>query len=570
MVAIVRKKRLTSLPPSGIIAFSDSIMIENLRKYPGVIIAALVAVFIGFLLMDSERFFRQSGANSISVNDVSYDINEFRRLGPSSRKLAEQLSSYQSLDLYRFVNALVDTKSTSEDAMEKSFFVNRLLLQQAGRDFGIQPGDAEIQAFVRERSVFADSDPTKPTSATKSFNQERYQNFVMNGLGKSGLSEADLFLLVKDFLTYEKLQSLLGGAIAVNSDDVKQNYQAMQQKIAATYVTLPLADFTAKQQPSEDQLKEYWEIRKDSFKTETRRKFSYVIGTPKYPQGAEKAPETPKPAKEGDPAPEPSAEDKAILEKRRKAELEVASKMDDLLAAIESSKGGEFENAAKKEGWEIRVTDLFTASTLPDVLLPLTPRKTNKTLTDLLFDLKTTSDPISKFTSSFPVGAADWFIARLDAEEESRVKTFEEAKEEVSKQWIEEKGKEALKAAAEELKKKIEDSIKGGKSFADACKEAGHTTQSIGPIRNGETPAGHTDAPSIYTASQYVNPGNLTEIINTDQGAVIAIVDKREIEKDPNTESMLMGGVNRYQEQMRVMAFQSWLSERSTASKVSQ
>ncbi|MFM2169907.1 MAG: hypothetical protein RI957_136 [Verrucomicrobiota bacterium] len=568
MVAMRNRKRLTTRPPLREHAFFDRTMIENLRKYPGVIIAALVAVFIGFLLMDSERFFRQSGANSISVNDVSYDINEFRRIGPSSRKLGEQMSSYQSLDLYRFINALTETKSTSEDAAEKSFFVNRLLLQQAGRDFGIQPGDAEIQAYIRERSVFADSDPTK--RGTKQFNQENYQNFIRNGLGKSGLSEADLFLLIKDFLTYEKLQTLLGGAIAVNPDDVKQTYQAMSQKVAASYVTLPLADFTSKQQPTEQQIKEYWELRKDSFKTETRRKFSYVIGKPQYPQGAEKAPEPPKPAKAGDPAPEPSAEDKAILEKRRKAELEVAAKMDDILAAIEASKGGEFENAVKKEGWEIRVTDLFTASTIPDVLLPLTPRKTRKTLAQLLFDLKTTSDPISQFTSSFPVGEADWFIARLDSEEESRVKTFEEAKEEATKQWVEEKGKEALKTAAEELKKKIEEAIKANKSFADAAKDAGHTTSSLGPVGNGETPAGKSEAPSIFSAAQYVNPGNLTEIIYTDKGALIAIVDKREIEKDPNGESMLMGGVSRYEEQMRVMAFQSWLSERSAASKVSQ
>lgn len=543
-------------------------MIENLRKYPGVLVAALVAVFIGFLLMDSERFFRQSGANSITVNNVSYDINEFQRLGPNSRRLAGQLSSYQALDMYRFSMALVDQKSTSEDAAEKSFFVNRLLLQQAGREFGILPGEAEIQQFIRERSAFVDTDPTNPTA--KEFNQERYQNFIMNGLGKSGLSEGDLFLLVKDLLTYEKLQSLLGAAFIVNPDDVKQTYQAMSQKISATYLTLPLDQFTAKLQPSEEELKEYWEIRKDNYKTETRRKFSYVIGTPKYPAGAEKAPEPPKPAKEGDPAPEPSEADKKILEQRRKAELDVAAQMDDLLAAIESSKGGEFENAVKAAGWEIRVTDLFTATTLPDVLKVLTPRKTNKTLTQLLFDLKTTTDPISKFTSSFPTGTADWFIARLDGEEESRVKTFEEAKEEVTKQWIEEKGKEALKTAAEELKNKLAEAMKSGKSFADAAKEAGHTTATVEAIRNGETPAGKPEAPAIFTAAQYLNPGELTDIVSTDKGSIIAVVDKRVIEKDPNFDTMLMGGVSRFQEQMQVTAFQAWLAERSAASNVSQ
>ncbi len=542
-------------------------MIENLRKYPGVIIAALVAVFVGFLLMDSQRFFRQ-GAAGISVDNVSYDFNEFRRLGPSSRKLGEQLASYQAMEMYSFVTALTDAKSDSIDAAEKSFFVNRLLLQKAGREFGIQPGDEEIQQFIRERSVFADSDPTNRT--VKKFNQESYQNFVMNGLGKSGLSEADLFLLVKDFLTYEKLQELFGGSIDVNPEDVKRNYQSRMQKVSATYITLPLADFTAKQQPSEEQLKEFWEIRKDSYKTETRRKFSYAIASPKYEQGAEKAPEPPKAEKEGDPIPEPSAADKAIMEKRRKAELDIAGKMDEMLVAIENSKGGEFENKAKEYGWEIRVTDLFTATTLPEVLKPITLRKNTKTLSELLFNMKTTTDPISQFTSAIEVGEADWFIARLDAEEESRVKTYEEAKEEVTKQWVQEKGKEALKVAAEETKKKLEEAIKGGKSFADAAKDAGLTTKSLAPVASGVTPTGQSEAPSIFSAAQYLTPGSLTEVIHTENADIIAIVDKREIEKNPNFEMTVMSGMDQYKNQMRVVAFQSWLAEQNATTKVSE
>lgn len=543
-------------------------MIENLRKYPGVIIAALVAVFIGFILMDSQQFFRSSGGTVMTVNNVSYDVNTYHRLGSSSRKLAMQLTSYQSMDMYSFSAALTDTKTESEDAMDKSFFVNRLLLQQAGRDFGIQPGNEEILKFLRERSVFTDTDPTDPT--VKKFNQEGYESFIKNGLGKNGMGEADLFALVKDFLIYEKLSALIGGAIAINPDDVKQAYQSNRQKITASYVKLPLDEFKAKQQPTEEQLKEFWELRKESYTTETRRKFTYVIGTPKYEAGTEKAPEPPKAEKPGDAPPEPSAADKEIMEKRRKAELAVAASMDDLLTEIENSKGGEFENEVKELGWELRVTELFTASTMPEVLLPLTPRKTTKTLTQLLFDLKTTSDPISKFTASFPIGEADWFIARLDGEEASREKTYEEAKEEVAKQWTEEKGREALKIAAEEAKKKIEEAIKGGKSFADAAKDVGLTASTVGPITQSETPDGQVDAPAIFKAAQYLNSGNLTDIINTETGAVIAIVDKREIVKEPSLEMMMMGYIRQYENQTRIFAFQSWLAEQNAAAKISQ
>ncbi len=543
-------------------------MIENLRKYPGVIIAALVAVFIGFLLMDSQQFFRSSGANSISVNNVSYDINEYRRLGPSSRGLAMQLVSYQSMDLYGFASALTDSKTDSEDAMDKSFFVNRLLLQKAGREFGIQPGDEEIQKFIRERSVFTETDPTNPS--IKKFNQEGYTNFIKNALGKEGMSEADVISLVQDFLIYEKLSALLGGSINVNPEDVKRSYQAMVQKVSATYLTVSLENFKAKEKPTDDELKQYWDLRKDKYKTEVRRKFTFVVGKPTYPDDALKAPEPPKAAKEGDPVPEPSAADKAIMEKRRKAELDAAAKMNDLLSDIDDSKGAEFENEVKKLGWELRSTEFFTETTVPEEMLALNLRKTTKTLTQILFTLKVTTDPVSKFTDSVAIGEADWMIARLDAEEASRDKTFEEAKEEVAKQWIDEKAREALKVASEAAKTKIEEAVKAGKSFADAAKEAGYETKSVSALARGEEPTGHSNAPALFTAAQYVSPGSLTDIITTDDGAMLAIVDKREIVKDPNFDSMLMGGVSQYQNQMRVLSFQAWLAQQNANATVSQ
>lgn len=543
-------------------------MIENLRKYPGVIIAALVAVFIGFLLMDTERFFRQSGAGSIEIDGVTYDYNEFQRIGPSSVKLAQQLSSYQSMDLYRFVMALSDPKANSPEAAERSFFSNRLFLRQAAQEFGIHPGDEEVQTFLRERSVFADSDPTNPSS--KKFNQENYQNFVMNSLGKSGMTEADLLALVRDMLAMEKIQGVLGLATEVKAADIKANFQAMSQKISLSYITLPLADYTKSLNPSEDELKSFWELRKEKYRTDVRRKFSYIIASPTYPKGAEKAPEAPKPAKEGEPAPEMSDADKKILEQRRKAERDVAAKMDDLLADIEESKGSEWEKIAQKYGWSITKTDAITNTTIPDALLKLTPRKTTKTIQELLFDLKTTSDPISHFTSSFPVGQADWLIARLDSEEASREKTFDEAKEQAKAEWIDEKGRAALQAAAAETKKKIEEALKAQTPFAKAAAGLKRKVQSLNNLKNGETPTGQTEAPSLFSAAQYVNPGSLTELVTGTDATYVALVEKREVEKDPSFDAMLSSGLSRYQDQMNLTAFQAWLAERRAASTITE
>jgi hypothetical protein len=542
-------------------------MIENLRKYPGVIIAALVAVFIGFLLMDSQQYFRNGGGGSkvITVDNVSYDESEFNKLGPASRALTQQLSSYQAMTMYEFSMAMADNKAASEDAFEKSFFTRRILLQRAGKEFGIEPSVEEIQTFIRERSVFAETDPTDPTK--KSFNKEGYEGFILNRLGKSGMSEKDVYQLVKDVLTYEKLSELLASGISVDQDKVKALYQANRQKIGISYANLKLEEFSKKLAPTEEELKKYWEERKDSYKTENRRKFSYVVGTPKYPAGAEKAP-TPPTAEPGKPAPEPSEADKKITEQRKKAELEVAAQMDDLFTHLDESKGGTFEEEVKSLGWELKVTDLFSSTTLPEELMKLTPRKTDKTIEQLLFSLKVTSDPLSKFTNYLAIGEADWFVARLDAEEESRVKTYEEAKDEVRKQWLEEKGREEMKKAADEAHKKIKEALAAKKSFADAAKEAGLSAITIDPFGNGENPAGHPDAQAFFTAAQYTNPGELTEVVTTADGSAVALVDKREIVKDPNFDSMLSGGVDQTKRSIRIQAFQAWINERYELAKI--
>ena len=542
-------------------------MIENLRKYPGVILAALVAVFIGFLLMDSQRFFRQGGHNAISINGVSYDINEYNRLGPSSQKLCSMLTTYQSMALYEFSMALLDRDVKTQEAAEKSFFTNRLFLRTASKDFGYEAGEAEIQEFIRDRSVFTDADPSDPNK--KSFNKEKYDAFLMNSLGKNGMSEKDLFALIKDMLIYEKLSTVIAGSLDVNRSDIVESVQSERQKISASYVNLKLADFTGKQDPSEEDVKKFWEDRKDSFNTENRRKFSYLIGSPKYPAGAEKAPAPALQSKPGEAPPEPSAEDKKITEDRRVAERAVALTMDDLSIALEESKGSDFDEQVKKAGWELRITDLFTASTIPDELLKLTPRKTQKTIQQLLFSLQTTADPLSKFTTSFPVGEAEWLIARLDAEEVSRVKTYDEAKEDARKQLIDERAREAIKTAAEDAHKKIANSMKEGKSFTDAAKEAGHTAATIGPISDRQTIPGQPNAQAIFTTAKYTNPGALTENLIADSDTLIISVDKREIYKDPNFDKMIESRVEQAKDTLRIQAFQAWLAEKNANAKVS-
>lgn len=532
-------------------------MIEKIRKYPAVILCALVAVIIGFVFMDTQNLINRGGQAYIKVGSTSYYKHEFDKLGPSARRLCSQLTSYQSMTMYEFMMSMIDRKAESAEAAEKSFFTNRMILQKASIDMGIEAGDAEIDRFIKERSVFTDPQ-------TKTFNAVEYKSFIDNNLGKMGMTERDLRLLVRDVISYEKIAELLAGGLDVPTEFIKDSQQARNQKVTASYVTLSLNDYEKSITPTDEEIKTYWEEHKDGFTTEDRRKFSYLIATPSYPAGAEKKPELPKAAKEGEAPPAPSEADQKINEERRKADLKVASSMDDFMLRLEDSKGKDFEQAAKEMGWSLKSSDFFTATTLPADLAGLKPRKTTKTVANLLFELKSTEDPLSFFTASFPVDEANWLIARLDGEEAIRTKTYEEAKELAKAQLIKDRAKQAMIQAADELNGKISASLKANKSIADIAKEQNVTFKNIGPIGLQDQPSMGVDQTALFQAAQYTNPGELTEVIKKDAICYIVLVNKREIVKDEKPEETLKQMTDQAKTGFKFQAFQAWISEQNS------
>ncbi len=532
-------------------------MIENIRKYPAVILCALIAVIIGFVFMDTQNMLRNGGQTYIKVGSTSYYKHEFEKIGPLSRRLCSQLTTYQSMTMYEFMMSMVDRKAESADAAEKSFFTNRVLLQKAALEMGIEPGEAEIDQFIKERSVFTDPQ-------TKAFNPQEYKNFLDQTLGKSGMTERDLRQLVRDVIAYEKIADLLASGLDVPADFLKSSQQARNQKISASYVTLALSDFDKSISPTEEEIKAYWDEHKDAFTTENRRKFSYLIAAPSYPAGAEKKPEPPKAAKEGEAPPAPSEADQKINEERRKAELKVAASMDDFMLRLEESKGKEFEQAAKEMGWSLSQSDFFTATTLPKDLAALKPRKTTKTVANLLFELKSTEDPLSYYTASFPVDDANWLIARLDGEEAVRTKTYEEAKELAKIQLIKDRAKQAMNQAADDLKVKIQEALKANKSIADITTELKVNFKNIGPIGMQDQPTMGVDQTSLFQAAQYVKPGELTDVIKKDAVCYVVLVNKREVVKDEKPEEMLKQLAEQARSGFKFQAFQAWMSEQNS------
>lgn len=516
------------------------------------------------------------GQPILKIAGRTYDDVEFQRLGSNSFELVSSLARSGDFGLYQFLMGLSTGATSQKDAPEK-FFIGRMILRQAKEEFGVYPADEEISAYIRSLRAFADKDGK--------FNEDTYRHFVEKGIGRLGLTEADLRDLAADVLASKKINAILSTGLGVNRDIVAQNLALESQQITGEVGRLNLDPFEAKIEPTDEQIKAYWENLQDAFTTEALRKFTYFIATPVLPADAEAdkpaAPETIADAAASDEAKKAAAkkkeEEKAkrtaeLAETKRKKQIELDTLVDDFSYELEQQKGSNYEELAKTNQWEVKTTELFSRTKAPTELdLKLRSSSRGGKLVDELFRIEPTSDPLSKFSQPIAVGDNQWIVARLDGEEKSRPKTFEEAKTDARAQYIAEKATEAMKAAATEACTKIKDALAAGKSFTEAAKEAGITeVKEFSKANSTYRPDPATEPKNLFEAARNVDPGTLAEPIFESDRAFILHVAKREVVKEPTAATRLDSEVTARANENETIAFTGWITARTEAAKVEQ
>lgn len=529
-------------------------MIENIRNYSGLTIVVLVTVFLGFLFIDIGHLKNAGGGDTVlRVDGRGYSGPEVQKLGHSSRELAMGLRMYDVLTaLGGFGGRTADSDGTEE------FFVNRMIVRNAAEEFGIHPDEEEINNYIKDIQAFAGPDGK--------FDAATYRDIIEKGIGRMGLNERDVRDLASDAIITRELGNILGAGLNVNRQVVTETSALSRQQISTQVGRIDIASFKEAIKPTDEEVKSYWETIQDSFKTEPKRKFTYFIATPQLPEVKPDA----KPEDGAAPVkPDPTKEDPKLIEERRNKQRELDEKIDDLMSDLEKKKGAGFEELAKENGFETKTTELFPIST-PPAELAVTLRSSGRggRAVDFLFAIKETTDPYSKISDALAVGENQWLVARLDSEEVSRVKTFEEAREQAKAQYIEEKAREAMRKSGEEQIKKIREAMTGGKSFADAVKEAGLEVKPVGPVTASFRPTDSSAPADLFSAVRFVDPGTVADLVNEPLQAFIVFVEKREVTKSPDVAVRLDAEVSRAADQNRVIALMAWLEERAEAAKV--
>lgn len=544
-------------------------MIENIRKYTGLIIVLFVLVIVGFLFMDYGNMNRGGGAGGnpyIKVAGRTYTDKEFNQLGSSAYQVTQSLAQSGDFQLFTFLFGMSGDAQSQEEAME-NFFTARMLLHAAKDEFGVHPGEEEIDSFIRKLRAFS--------GPNGEFSQEQYRNFIERGIGRLGLTEGDIRELASDVIAQAKIAEILGAGLTTDRNAVAKESAIDGQRIAVDVARMDLDPIEEKIDPAEEDIKAYWETVQDAFKTPEKRKFTYLIAKPSFPAAPAEIPAPAEDATEKAKAEyekAKAAREATIAEERRKAQLAAGAMADDFLFELESQKELTFEKLAQENGWELKTTELFSLADAPaDLKAGLRASSSQGTAANELFRMIVTSDPLSKISPAIPIGEDEWLIARLDATEEIRPQTYDEARDEARARLIAEQAAAALKKAAEEAAEKIKTALGEGKSFADAAKDAGITVETVSIP---EVTAGYqgdtTKVPAnLFDASKYTDPGTLAEPLIESDRAFLIHVGKREIVKqDEANTTAVDASFQRAQESTRIAAFNSWLAARSEAANI--
>ena len=552
-------------------------MIENIRKYTALIIFFMALVIVSLVVGIKDDLFRGGGGGGAGVMKIAgrtYGEKDFRHIGGGAFELASALAQAGEFELYyQFVMLMTSGAKSQEEAAEK-FFINRIILRQAKEDLGIHPGEDEISDYIRGMRAFSTPDGK--------FDQARYETFIKRQIGRLGMTESDLRDLASDVLAVKRINAIVGAGLGVNRDIVARNLALQNQSISGELARFEIDPFEAKINPDEEQVRAYWENIQDAFTTQPMRKFTYIIATPNMPADEVKTPEAPesiadaaasdekKKELEKKAADERAQKTAKLAEERRKIQEQLDSLVDDFVFQLEENKGQGLEELAKKNGWEAKTTDLFARISAPaDLNVALRASSRGGKAVDELFRIEPTSDPLSKISQPIAVGENQWLVARLDAQESSRTKTFEEAKDEVRLMYIKEKAAEAMKAEAENAANKIRAGMASGKSFAEAAKEAGITeTRNFAKVTSTYQPDAATEPRNLFQAVRNVDTGSLAdEVIEADRAFVIHVAS-REVEKQSDAAARVDAELANVVSQNELFAFVDWLAGRVEAAKV--
>lgn len=570
-------------------------MLENIRKYTGLMFVVLILLFVGLVFLQSSGSQRGYGSGPVvlQVDGRGYTQQEFERLAVTPLRLLQDLStqSYQArfaVSPYLYQLAIPPDALSANDVDPRLFLANRLLLQQSARELGIHPSVPEIEQYLRE-SIFVNQDNT--------FNATAYDKYVGGALRRLGMSVRDMNNTVREIITLARLTDIVGSGLEASHSAVREDLADNKQQITYKLVTFPASKYEVDETPTDEEVKTYWEENRGRYLSDAQRRISYIIATPdfdallaeKKTQQAETeteeaaktedegTDETDDQADEGtdETTDEPATTSEEIVEivtlnneERDNAIKMEGERIDEFWNALNTADKMDFEGAAANAKFEIKTTELFTKASCPPEFRIATQGIQRRRAVDLIFDDDIGITPMDTISDVYKLGADQWLLYRLDEIVEAKELDFKAAKEEARLDLVQERSREMMTVKSEEARNAILEAMAGGKSFDEAAKEQELEVVSRNAVQRDTRPPGEPTPNDLFNLASKVNPGETSEVLNQIDDArgvfrsLFVYVEKREIIEGQTTEANLDQRFRSMGSAFRQIAIQNWFAQK--------
>jgi hypothetical protein len=551
-------------------------MLDNIRKYTGLMFVVLILLFVGLVFMESSASRRGYGSGPVivEVDGRGYPAEEFDRVSTNPLRLLNDLSSQSFQARYTIAPYLYQLAAPldgnpGQDFDPKQFLANRLILQKTARRIGIHPSVAEVEKLIRERVFVNQADQT--------FNAEAYNKYIDKSLPRLGMSIKDMNDTLREVLALERLQDILGSGLAASETTVKEDIADSQQEITYKLITFPASKYEADEMPTDEEVKTYWEENQGRYLSDAKRRVTYVIAQPDFdalleeekkkaaPAAAE-SPDTETPAGET-PAETPSTITELTNAQRDAAIMAEGGRIDELWEALRQADGEDFEGKAAKAGFEVKTTELFTKEACPPEFSVATQGIRRSRAVDIIFDATLGTKPMDAISDAHRLGADQWLIFRLDEIIEAKQLDYEAAKDEARLDLVKERSRAKMAEAAEAARTALLEAVAGGKTFDEAAAAQELEVVSRDAVKRDTRPPGEPTPDEIFTLASKVNPGETSEILTQNDEArsvfrsLFVQVVKRELVETALEPSVVSQRLNSMSNAYRQIALQNWMSQ---------
>jgi peptidyl-prolyl cis-trans isomerase D len=468
-------------------------MLQAIRSKAGsFVVKALFALLIlTFGIWGIGDIFRNRGTDAAvaTVGDRSIPAEE---LQTALRRALEQLSA-------RFGTAIDMQQAKQLGLVDQTLaqLIDRSLIDQEAVRLRLDVSDDLIRNVITANPSFRGSDGRFD------------RGLFIAVLAANNLSEDQYVALLRhDIPRNDLLHAVTAGAIAPQPVfDLLYRYR--NEKRTADIVALPIAGVPDVGQPSEDELKAFYEKHQDLFRAPEYRGFTLVSLSPSDVAKGIEIPEA-KLKEEYD-----QRQDELQIPERREVEQILAP-------SEEKAKEAEAALAAGKDWREVATT---IAGQAPDTIdLGLIRREElPKALGEVAFELPLDkpSEPVKT-----PLG---WHILRAVKIEPPVAQTFDEAKPKLEADLAQQEAVDRIYKVANN----VDDALAGGATLSDAAEKFGLKTTLVEAVDN----AGHdpqdkpvtlpVSAGDILKLAFATDEGQTSRVTETPDGAIFAVhVDK--------------------------------------------